>query len=1210
MISTKIFFVSCDGLYFDRFALVLISSIDINSPGQKIVFHIYNPTENTNTNKNNAELFVKSTELEFNEEYVDLNQLDEKGKAAFYACNRFVKFFEYFEKHKVSALFLDVDSIIKKDLMLLDVEYEKFDIAIHTRPKKKDSHMKLLAGVIWFDYNERTLEYLKRLSESLDKKNYSWFEDQINIYNLLLDKSATLKITHLEKKYIDWEFNDDSFIWVGKGERKDHSVKYLNYSQELARSFFEEKETVILCPRVDLGFKLTSSLKKKVVLSRLKDKVRTYWLFYPKVLKSVLEGAGEKVDIIVLPQWKVDENYINNLNYKKIYIAHKNNQQIKDNRAIFYMQEVYPYFFTADKSGWGGGSSVRHDLDFLSIENTKDFDVFNDYVVESKETKHIQFEGDSDFDYDVFFPLQIPNDETIRYYSDFELKDVVEAVIKWSSCSGVKILFKTHPVNKDISYLDLSLLDTSNVRFTDTGNIHTYISKSKAVFVVNSGVGFEALTHYKPVVNFGDAAYDSVTFKSTLQTIPKVYEQATSFDPLSLKEKYKKFLQWYLFENGTLMKDEFINVFDSEKIHSNIKNPFFNDIENALNIEPKTRFYYKDDVVVKNRFMDSLRLRRNSIELKLRRRKLRAKINKFDLNHFDNKSIAIVGNGQSILKYNRGKEIDSHQIVIRMNLGHPFTALKDEGGQPLIENSKIVGDFKDKRVVPVERHFICSSGISDVEKESYTNIKSVGSKTSVWSCSTADLERQKIYIKFFSDAKAIWIHPAVENLSGSITDKISLASDHYYKTLKKKYNIEPSSGLILLEMLHKSKAKNISLYGFDSFSSGHIARTNNTKKFFHSPDDERTIIDKYLKDDSRFDRKYCIGSNWVADHIKNKNVILINFGPYKKNLFRSVFSDSGAKSINVMKKDFELNSSTIEKLNKSCVFVWSILDRKYEDFFRKNNIKPIRVEDGFIHSIEKNSNSVQPYSWCFDKKGIYFDRRSSNELEDALNYYNIKVSKFYEELFENYLKNGVSKYNYQAPVDSSLIYGKKRRKRILVIGQVEDDKSIQYGMLKKMTNNELVWLAKEENPDAEVFYKPHPDVLTGKRDASNYSDPKSVESIATVLYSDMSVQDSLNTIDHVYTMTSLVGFESCLRGVKTTVLGAPFYSGWGLTDDRCQKIQRRNRKLKPIEMFICAAVLYPHYFLQDKLVNAEDIIELVASRKRIMQIEYKARSNA
>ncbi|MDZ7708952.1 MAG: hypothetical protein U5K36_01625 [Roseovarius sp.] len=42
--------------------------------------------------------------------------------------------------------------------------------------------------------------------------------------------------------------------------------------------------------------------------------------------------------------------------------------------------------------------------------------------------------------------------------------------------------------------------------------------------------------------------------------------------------------------------------------------------------------------------------------------------------------------------------------------------------------------------------------------------------------------------------------------------------------------------------------------------------------------------------------------------------------------------------------------------------------------------------------------------------------------------------------------------------------------------------------------------------------------------------------------------------DEVWTMTSLLGFEALLRGVRVTTTGAPFYAGWGLTDDRGRRL--------------------------------------------------------
>lgn len=123
------------------------------------------------------------------------------------------------------------------------------------------------------------------------------------------------------------------------------------------------------------------------------------------------------------------------------------------------------------------------------------------------------------------------------------------------------------------------------------------------------------------------------------------------------------------------------------------------------------------------------------------------------------------------------------------------------------------------------------------------------------------------------------------------------------------------------------------------------------------------------------------------------------------------------------------------------------------------------------------------------------------------------------------------------------LYGPKNRKRILVIGQVEDDASIEYGSRIKYTNNELVTIARLENPDAQIIYKPHPDVLNGFR--KYQSNPKDVRHLCQIIEQDVPLFQALETIDHVYTISSLAGFEALIRNIRVTTMGCPFYSGWG-----------------------------------------------------------------
>jgi capsular polysaccharide export protein len=65
--------------------------------------------------------------------------------------------------------------------------------------------------------------------------------------------------------------------------------------------------------------------------------------------------------------------------------------------------------------------------------------------------------------------------------------------------------------------------------------------------------------------------------------------------------------------------------------------------------------------------------------------------------------------------------------------------------------------------------------------------------------------------------------------------------------------------------------------------------------------------------------------------------------------------------------------------------------------------------------------------------------------------------------------------------------------------------------------------------------------------------------------------------DEVHTMTSLVGFEGLLRGLRVVTYGQPFYAGWGLTEDLCAP-PRRTRRLE-LDELVCGVLLrYPRYY--------------------------------
>ncbi|HDR2525017.1 TPA: hypothetical protein QCI33_004727, partial [Enterobacter roggenkampii] len=264
--------------------------------------------------------------------------------------------------------------------------------------------------------------------------------------------------------------------------------------------------------------------------------------------------------------------------------------------------------------------------------------------------------------------------------------------------------------------------------------------------------------------------------------------------------------------------------------------------------------------------------------------------------------------------------------------------------------------------------------------------------------------------------------------------------------------------------------------------------------------------------------------------------------------------------------------------------------------------KKTYVEDGFLRSVGLGAAHTPPLSLNFDSKTLYFNSREESDLEMLLNTYDFdeKLIERAKVFKDKLIKSGISKYNNSVPTNISSIYGDKKSKRILVIGQVEDDASIEYGSKVKYTNNDLVMIARLENPDAQVIYKPHPDVLNGFR--KYQSNPKDVRHICQIITQDIPLSQSLETIDHVYTISSLAGFEALIRGIYVTTLGCPFYSGWGLTDDR-QENSRRQRNLSIDELFAIAYIEYPKYFdpIYRKYITPEEALDVLVRQRELSQ---------
>ncbi|OOF42715.1 beta-3-deoxy-D-manno-oct-2-ulosonic acid transferase [Rodentibacter rarus] len=291
---------------------------------------------------------------------------------------------------------------------------------------------------------------------------------------------------------------------------------------------------------------------------------------------------------------------------------------------------------------------------------------------------------------------------------------------------------------------------------------------------------------------------------------------------------------------------------------------------------------------------------------------------------------------------------------------------------------------------------------------------------------------------------------------------------------------------------------------------------------------------------------------------------------WKRAVIRPFFNLPSCK-LHFVSNIAKLNGKKWEKSDR--LLVWGTGNATALDYANQHDIAVLRMEDGFIRSVGLGSNLVAPLSLVCDDLGIYFNAQSPSRLEQILQTQAFSEGDLAQaaQLQQVLIAQHIGKYNVGC---RQFILPQTNKTKILVVGQVEDDASIQNGSPEIFTNLGLLKAVRVANPQAYIVYKPHPDVVSGNR--VGHIPPEQAVKFADQIANSENVLDCIQAVDEVHTMTSLAGFEALLRGKKVYCYGLPFYAGWGLTMDKLP-ITRRMRKLTLLELIAGTLIHYPQY---------------------------------
>jgi capsular polysaccharide export protein len=340
-----------------------------------------------------------------------------------------------------------------------------------------------------------------------------------------------------------------------------------------------------------------------------------------------------------------------------------------------------------------------------------------------------------------------------------------------------------------------------------------------------------------------------------------------------------------------------------------------------------------------------------------------------------------------------------------------------------------------------------------------------------------------------------------------------------------------------------------------------------------------------------------VGANWRSKH-ELPIAILIGFHPWKRQFvssylqeFKTAFAHQA--SLRRIQRDFLSHFSRKQEF----VFIFWGNKKSYKQeiylFSRHRSAKVFTVEDGFLRSMGQAVLHTRPSSLCIDDLGIYFNANKPSRLEKIVEETHLLPNSALESRAEECLQimraARITKYYNIKPYSSSSGFKKSNRYSVLVMGQVEGDASIAMSRSRIKNDIQMIKRARLDFPEADVYYRPHPDVWHGTRTNQNF--PKWLQRECIVVPPETSVYEIFAIVNHVYTISSLTGFEALIQGLKVTAFGAPFYSNWGQTEDHV-KISRRLSQPSIRELFAAAYLRYPRYLhpVSDEQTSFEDVV--------------------
>lgn len=295
----------------------------------------------------------------------------------------------------------------------------------------------------------------------------------------------------------------------------------------------------------------------------------------------------------------------------------------------------------------------------------------------------------------------------------------------------------------------------------------------------------------------------------------------------------------------------------------------------------------------------------------------------------------------------------------------------------------------------------------------------------------------------------------------------------------------------------------------------------------------------------------------------------------------------------------------------SAVIGWGLRPSAHyaKKYAQRHGLPYVALEDGFLRSFHTGQHQP-PLSLVVDEAGIYYDCTQSSALEQLLaSPVDVLAGPGSSAVQARaaLLQAGLSKYNHAPDLPPDALRAGDVQ-RVLVVDQTAGDMSVALGGASAQSFADMLQAALDENPQATIYVKTHPEVSSGRK--GGYLTAVQNSERVVVLREAVNPLSLIQQMSKVYVVSSTMGFEALLAGKPVTCFGVPWYAGWGVTDDRQPNhpaMQRRaagtGRKRNVDELFAAAYLHYTRYLNPYTHQRGEitDVMRWLVQQKQVAQ---------